>query len=102
MDFLGLGDTAEATPRRTACVFGGKALPEVLLSRFGKMTGDLVIDLAIHLPSTKEGRQPAQEDPQACHDGSSEIFRKRSTMLAARCHCASSLWSCLRPAAVSA
>ena len=102
MDFPGLGDTAEAAPRRAACVFGGKALPEVFLGRFGKMAGDLVLDFAIDLPGTNEGPQPKQEDPQPGHERSSEIFRNRSTMLAARCQCASSWWSCLRPARVSA
>ena len=99
---LGLRYATETTLGGPARLLRGKALLDVLLCRFGKMAGDLVVDLAIHLPGTNEGPQPKQEDPQACHEGFSEIFRKRSTMLAARCHCASSLWSCLRPAAVSA
>jgi hypothetical protein len=30
------------------------------------MAGDLVVDLAIHLPGTTEGPQAEQKDPQAC------------------------------------
>jgi hypothetical protein len=48
------------------------------------MAGDLVVDVAIHLPRTNNAREPKQEDPQASHEGVSESFRKRSTMLAAR------------------
>jgi hypothetical protein len=92
----------ETTLGGPARLLWGKALPDVLLCRFGQMASDLVVDLAIQLPGTNEGPQPEQKNPEACHEGPSEIFRKRSTMLAARCHCASSSWSCFRPARVSA
>src|SRR4029079_11974302 len=97
--FFGLFYAAETTPGGAARFVGRQPLLHVLLCRFGQVTGDLVVDLAIDLTSTKEGPQSEQDAPQAGHDGFSEMFRKRSTMLAARCHCASSLWSCLRPAA---
>ena len=40
---------------------GDKALPDVLLCRFGQVAGDLVVDLAIHLPGTNERPQPEQQ-----------------------------------------
>ena len=49
------------TLRRAARVLGGKALANVLVCRFGKMAGDLVVEVAIHLPGTNEGPQPRQE-----------------------------------------
>ena len=59
------------------------------------------IYVALDPPGTNDTHQPRQHNPQASHDELSEIFRNRSTMLAARCHCASSLVSCFRPARVS-
>ena len=90
MDLLRLRNATETTQGSPARLLRGKALLDVLICRFGKVAGDLVVDLAIHLASTNERPQPRQKDPQACHEGFSEIVRKRSTMLAARCHWASS------------
>src|SRR6266516_1938369 len=100
MYLLGLRHATETPLGRRARFFRGKALLDVILYRFGQMAGDLDVDLSIHLPRTNEGPQPEHKDPQARHEWFSEIFRKRSTMLAARCHCASSRCSCLRPARV--
>jgi len=50
-------------------------LLRVLVCRFRKMAGDLVVDVAIDLPGTNEGPQPREKGPQACHDEFSEIFR---------------------------
>jgi hypothetical protein len=100
IDLAGLSDATEIAPGGAARIFGGKALSDVLVCRFGEMAGDLVVEVAVHLPGTKERPQTKQQDPQAGHETSSEIFKNRSTMLAARCHCASSLWSCVRPARV--
>ena len=46
---------------------------DVLVSRFGKMAGDFIIDLAIHLSRTNQGPKPQQERPEACHDRNSNI-----------------------------
>ena len=102
MDLLGLRYAAEAAQGRPVRVFGGESLLDVLLFRFRKMAGDFVVEVAIHLPRTKKGPQTEQEGPQARHETFSEIFKKRSTMSAARSHCASSWWSWLRPSRVSA
>src|SRR4029453_1545701 len=97
MDLPGLCYSAEATQGGPVRVFGGKPLLDVLLFRFRKMAGDFVVEVAIHLPRTKKGPLTGQEGPQACHETFSEILKKRSTMSAARSHCASSWWSWLRP-----
>ena len=101
VDLPGLRDAAEAAQGRLTRGLGRQSLSDVLLRRFRQMARDLVVEVAVHLPRSDEGPQPRQKDPQARHDGSSEILKKRSTMPAARCHWASSCWSCLRPARVS-
>src|SRR3954471_5148973 len=100
MHLAGLRDATEITEGRAPCLLRGKPLLHVLGCRLRQMAGDLVVDVALHLPGANERRQPEKEHAQPYHEDSSEIFRKRSTILAARCHCASSLWSCLRPARV--
>src|SRR4029453_6245535 len=102
MDLLGLRYAAEATQGRPVRVCGGQSLLDVLLFRFRKMAGDFVVEVAIHLPRPKRGPQTGREGPEAGPEKLSEIFKKRSTMSAARSHCASSWWSCLRPPRVSA
>src|SRR5687768_14436110 len=73
MYLLGLRYATETTLGSPACLLPGKTLLDVLLCRFGQMARDLVVDLAIHLPGTTEGPQPTQKDPQACHEGFSEV-----------------------------
>ena len=60
MHLLDLRDATETTSGGPARLLQGKALLDVLLCRFGQMAGDLVVDLAIHLPGTNEGEQPKQ------------------------------------------
>ena len=57
-------------------IVGGKALSDVLVGRFGEVAGDLVVDVAIHPPSTKEGPRTKEKDPQASHETSSEILEE--------------------------
>ena len=101
MDLLGLRHTAKITQRRQARVVRGQSARDVVVGRFGQMAGDLLVEIALVPSRTHKGGHAPEQRAERLHDGSSTILKKRSMMPVVRCHCASSLSSCLRPARVS-
>ena len=91
MDLRDLADAAETAARGAPRLFVRQSLPREFVRCLRQVARDFVVELSIALPGADNGPDTREQDPERRHESFSEMLKKRSTILAARCHCASSL-----------